>query len=150
VLAVLDPARITGSTESQCTRGFGFPAADAELYYVRSGNVDPRFLSGVKVENPTFGYTVKVGADSSLVVSQGFSLPGGFPNVMYTFDKELKLQNAWMSDMPRMELMEKYLVDKTSEGFVEFMNDMENKVQYWDGSQWKREPVKILHRSPPL
>ena len=146
-LAVIDPSRVRGSTESECTRGFGFPPSDAELYYIRSGNVNPGLISGAGVESPSFGYAVKVGTDSSLIVSEGFYLPKDFPSVMYTFNKEMKLQNAWMPDMQRMELMRTFLVNKTAAGFVEFVKDMEKKVQYWDGSQWKRDPVKILHES---
>ena len=146
-LVVLDPSRIKGSVESGCSRGFGFAPSDAELYYLRSGNVNPDLISGAVVESPTFGYAVKVGTDSSLVVSEGFTLPEGFPNVMYTFDKEMKLQDAWMPDKQRMELMKTFLVNKTAAGFDEFVTDMEQKVRYWDGSQWKGEPVKILHES---
>jgi hypothetical protein len=146
-LAVIDPSRVTGSTESECTRGFGFPPSDAELYYIRSGNVTPDLISGAGVESPSFGYAVKVGTDSSLIVSEGFCLPQNFPSVMYTFNNEMKLQNAWMPDMQRVELMRTFLVNKTAAGFDEFVKDMEKKVRYWDGSQWKAEPVKILRES---
>jgi hypothetical protein len=34
-IAVLDPAKIQGRTESAFTRGFGFPVSDAEVHYIR-------------------------------------------------------------------------------------------------------------------
>ena len=150
VLTVLDPAGIKGSTESECTRGFGFPASDAQLYYIRSGNVNPALISGVKVENPSFGNYVKVRADSSLYVSEVFDVPNNFPEIIYTFDKHLDLKDVWMSDGPRITLREKFLAKKTPAGFDEFMNDLKSKVQYWDGSQWKNERTMVIRLSPPI
>ena len=149
MITVLDPARINGSTESECTRGFGFPASDAQLYYIKSGNVNPALISGPRVESPSFGYDVKIGADSSVVVREGFSFPSDFPAILYTFDKQLVLKDVWMSDGPRITLLDRFLAQKTPQGFDEFMNDLKGKVRYWDGSQWRKEPSKIIHFSPP-
>jgi hypothetical protein len=35
VMAVLDPSKIIGDTESKASLGFGFPAAECERYYLR-------------------------------------------------------------------------------------------------------------------
>ena len=147
-LAILDPIRIEGSTESDCSRGFGFPASDAQVYYVKAGNVNPGLLSGVKVERSAFGLYVKTRADSSFVLSQGFTVPSEFPNVFYTFDKHVNLQSVWMSDAPRLALMDRYLAKNSPAGFDEFVRDLANKVQYWDGSQWSSEPTKIVRPLP--
>jgi len=115
---------------------------------VKAGNVNPGLLSGVKVERSAFGLYVKTRADSSFVLSQGFTVPSEFPNVFYTFDKHVNLQSVWMSDAPRLALMDRYLAKNSPAGFDEFVRDLANKVQYWDGSQWSSEPTKIVRPLP--
>jgi hypothetical protein len=76
-----------------------------------------------------------------------FTFPG-IPNVFYTFDKHLNLRSVWMSDKARMALLDKYLTRNSPAGFDEFVHDLANKVEYWNGSHWITEPTKIVSPLP--
>jgi hypothetical protein len=149
-LAILDPFRIVGSTESIQARGFGFAGSDAELYYVGAGNVDTSLISGGRTMlNPSFGWGAKVGNDSTISVPEELESPRDFPKPWYDFDKHLKIKAIWMVDAARIEFNDKYLRKKTSTGFDEFKVDLMRKVKYWDGMEWKKTPTRIVYPLPP-
>jgi hypothetical protein len=148
VFTILDPTRLSGSAESGQTRGFGFPTSDAEIYYARVGNVDTALTSGVNVIRPAFSRTVKIAPDSSFTLSQTCSSPEGFPTISYTFDKNISLNDVWLSDSDRMILRAKFLTQKTSAALDAFRLDLSNKVEFWDGSQWKHQTTRVIRPLP--
>lgn len=149
VVVVLDPTKLSGPSESSQSGGFGYPTSAAEIYYARAGNVDSSLVSNTRVLQPSFGPMVRFSPDSSFTAFGEFFVPHGFPAVLYTFDNHLAVRDVWLSDHQRIELIGLYLTNKTPEGQREFQNDLKSKVEYWDGTRWKKEPAKVSHTSPP-
>jgi hypothetical protein len=148
VFTVLDPTRLDGNAESGQTKGFGFPTSNAELYYARVGIVNAALVSGVNVIRSGFSRTVKIAPDSSFTLSQTCSSPEGFPTISYTFDKNISLNDVWLSDSDRMILRAKFLTQKTSAALDAFRLDLSNKVEFWDGSQWNHQTTRVIRPLP--
>jgi hypothetical protein len=149
VVTVLDPEKVQGIAEATEAGGFGYPASNAEIYYVRAGNVDTTLVSNIRVVQPSFGHTVKFSPDSSFTVFEGFFVPRNFPAVTYTFTPRMLLRDIWFTDDQRIRLMNEYLTRKNAEGLMEFQNDLKSKVEYWDGGRWQKKPSRVFHRTPP-
>ena len=148
ILTILDPARIEGRRESVKTRGFGFEASQAELYYVRCGNVDPSLVTGTKVQHPSFRTIMKLAPDSSFTVRETFLVPKDFPEVLYTFDKHMALLGVWLPDEYRLTLMDKFLAKKTRAGFDEFRLGSQEKGRVLGWRPLRKEPTKIVSTLP--
>jgi hypothetical protein len=143
-IAVLDVSKIVGRSESAQSRGFGFEPSRAEVYYIKCGNPDPARCKGIPIKHASFYYSVKTAPDSSFSATELFSVPPGFPGIVYTFDNRLNVRDVWLTDEGRMVLKADFLTKKTPAGVQELLEDLKNKVRYWDGRQWRKKPTMIV------
>lgn len=136
VMAVLDPQRISGMTESHLSRGFGYPACPGEIAYVRFPVPDvAAVVHGTATRiRPMYRGNTQI----SLIVE--------FTSIQieYVFSLELKPISA--RPLPGFAEIHAQLV---KEGKIhstyseEYIRDLREGVRFWDGKEWTREAVFI-------
>lgn len=146
-IALLDPDRITGRTESSVTRGFGFAPSEAEVMYVRTGHPDPALLDTVMMRHVRFNPYVRYGEDGTITVCSKGLTETPYYSLLYTFPPGFGTPTVFTSDLDRSLLSDHFLLKGTREGIQEFYHHMESLVRYWDGQNWQRTPVRITR--PP-
>ena len=144
-IAILDPSRITGLTESLASRGFGYVASEAELYYIKAEVPTLPFLGDSSVHVGNFR-KAKVAQDSSLVFIYQSGTASGLPSYTYTFDHSLHLLSVSFDNISRQVLQGKYLHDKSAAVLDRYRRTLEEGVRYWDGERWRREPTRVGRR----
>ena len=142
-IAVLDPEKITGVTESTASPGFGFPPSAAELYYVRAElprlPIDPDSSTG----KDSFDRSAILGQDGSLTLYCSYRASDRRPRVSYTFDNHMTLQAVFLDDNSREVLKDRYLKDRSGAAFDRFLEQVRAGVSYWDGREWTRTPTGV-------
>jgi hypothetical protein len=138
---VLDPKKIVGITESSATRGFGNPASDAELFYVRFPVCDldkaMNVHSSAQIRN-----NERVG---SLSISSGLNNDKS-PNFEYCFDSQMHAtQVLYDSQTPAIHSKLRSEKKITSTFDASYLENLRQGVEYWDGSGWQSNWTKVKH-----
>jgi hypothetical protein len=146
-IAVVDPSKITGTTESSVTPGFGFPTSRAERFYARADQPRLPITSTEEAGNAGFVY-MKRGHDSSLTFICRSGTPDGRPFFYYTFDGRMKFIRAWTDESSR-----RFLIDLLGSPLAvdAHIARLEKAVRYWDGRSWQSTWTPILQEGarPP-
>ncbi|RPH36672.1 hypothetical protein EHM92_04110 [bacterium] len=100
VIVRLDPAKFLGRTESACTRGFGFPASEAEQRYIRLPRSDVEEALNV----PAAAMNMRVERDSVLTFAVNFG-PGTSEqfSCFYSFTRNLEPLDVKSDDVTETE-----------------------------------------------
>jgi hypothetical protein len=145
-IAVLDPSRITGRTESSVTPGYGYPASEAELFYIRADQPRLPILASATAGKNGFS-VLKVGQDSTFTFVSKSGAADGFPNIFYTFDSHMRLLDVLLEDTSRRILTEQIFGSKAA--VDAYVKQLRNSVRYWDGSAWHSEWTPVRHYHLP-
>ncbi len=94
VIAVLDPRKIIGVSESAFTRGFGFPTSDAELTYIELPRSDMHEVLGLAAE----ARRLDLEADSSLTFVATTGLTGQSVVFYFNFSRDFRPLSVKSSD----------------------------------------------------
>ncbi|MBI3194904.1 MAG: hypothetical protein HYZ34_10630 [Ignavibacteriae bacterium] len=138
ILVVLDPEKIVGRTESSVNPGFGYRISNAEKHYMMFPrneldsiyDLKPRVW---KIMNYDKKYlNVELGSNDNYKYAMGATLTKNLNvvNVIpYDYTKQLyrSLLNEGKLQIPESTFVVTYI-----EG-----------VRYWDGKEWKKEPVRV-------
>jgi hypothetical protein len=95
VFVVIDPCKLVGRNESRATRGFGFSISDAERTYIRLPHSDME--EALQVSSSV--RTIRLTADSLLVVKLNNEDPLKAPTFDYYFSKSLRLVSVKSNDV---------------------------------------------------
>jgi hypothetical protein len=143
-IVVLDPEKIDGKTESSLSRGFGYQASNAEVFYIRV--MPPRFPIPPDSSLGKEGFLqMRIGQDSSMIFFCHSRTINGNPIISYTFDSQMRLRSVFLDDESRVLLQSRYLTDKSHGALDRFLKKAEEGVSYWDGHEWRKEPSRIIH-----
>ncbi|MEW5798413.1 MAG: hypothetical protein AB1728_05360 [Bacteroidota bacterium] len=142
VLIALDPLKVIGRTESAQTNGFGLPASEAELAYIKFpwSELDLYF------------HTVRVGAarnpnlSDKILLDVHSGLNFFWFEFTYVFDNDLNIIEV-KPDEATIHLQDSLktagkltnLIDST------YLNNLKQRVEYWDGKRWENKPAVIQH-----
>ena len=144
VVEIVDPERIVGDAEATATRGFGFHASDAEVFYIRFSESDMEVALGLDPVAPVLISSVNE-PQIRVVISRTSSneLPIGFE---YIFSKDMSAEDVKYEspDVGIHTLLKKK--GKVSSTFdKKYLSDLKNAVRYWNGREWKKEVTKVRH-----
>ncbi|MCX6132173.1 MAG: hypothetical protein NTU47_00055 [Ignavibacteriales bacterium] len=142
-VAVLDPFGIEGKSESQATRGFGFPASHAEQYYLRLP--ENKEISEISGQNPIPIFDTSRN-DSVLRIALRYSIGDQFYSFHLAFGPDLKL-NSINPTSPVISLLkslrERGTVKYLATDWI-YLENMRKKTEYFDGRAWARTPTRVL------
>jgi hypothetical protein len=142
-IAVLDPRKILGVTESAVTRGYGYHGSDAELYYLRLPLTEANtFLhTGVGVSRMRI-------TDGRLVFLWGFKInPELRCDLDFVFSKSFEPLRV-ISSTQSHQLFERLYSQKSISNRLDdaYLEYLRSQVRFWDGREWTPEAVRV---TPP-
>ena len=144
VVEIVDPEKIVGDAEATATRGFGFNASDAEVFYVRFPESDMETALGL---NPIAPVLVSSESESQIrIVVSRTSGDESMPGFEYIFSKDMNVQDVKYEsqDVEIHSTLKKE--EKISSTFDQkYLNNLKNAVRYWNGREWKKELTKVEH-----
>jgi hypothetical protein len=140
VIAVLDPRKIVGETESSATRGFGLEVADCELYYILLPQTDiSRALDSRLVVQ-----SMEPGTDKVLRFGTNGALTDDLEQFEFVFSKDMQILDikpgTWNKDLHDKLKRQGKLTSKYDDRYIA---DMKGRVKYWNGQRWVSEHVKV-------
>ncbi len=141
-LVILDPQKIIGKKESQVTTGFGLPQSNAEEYYIRFPESDIEKSLNIKTT-----LIINSFDDSTMVIRQFYqdhqrSIFLGF----YYFLNLKTMMIDRVKFITRTEWIHKKLKDEGKIHSVfndQYLENLKNNVEYWDGEKWSKRPVRV-------
>lgn len=147
VIVVLDPEKVVGEFRSTLSPGFAFPASEAELYYIALPGCDMNAVVNYKP-----GPAGLIDTASTVIQFRLSTHPDADPTHWFEFDF------FFDRDMHIREVKSNNHTDAVRENFVKqdllggsigraYLEDLKDRVRYWDGSEWRRDPVQIQHRT---
>lgn len=145
-MAILDPDKLSGNSESSATPGFGFEKSPAELYYIRFPETDlarvahKRLEAGVEREPQDSVFYL------GLKSSRNMSDPGSF-GFDFVFEKKNMSVREVKFIMPTAETYRLLKEEGKVHGAFnqEYLNRLRDGVRYWTGKRWVKEPTRIVH-----
>jgi hypothetical protein len=141
-IAAIDPAKIIGKTESSQTRGFGYTASKAEVFYIALPN--PRemlkselmswvILTQYSKQKDLFQFQWRMNRDDNSTSA-----------FYYSFSKDMKIIDIKLSSQAELfyhGLVEKGRIKKYSE--EKLIDDLKNEILYWDGKEYRKEWCRV-------
>jgi hypothetical protein len=136
MMAVLDPRRMNGMTESHLSRGFGYPTSAGEIAYVKFPEID---LVAVDHE-PLFRIQSIYRGNGQITVVEAWK---SF-QIEYVFSLGLTV----LSVRPLQGFAELH-ARRVKEGKIhstygkEYLDNLRQGVRFWNGKEWSKEAVTI-------
>lgn len=141
VVAVLDPSKIIGRTQTALSAGYEWKKSVAELYYIRFPKTEldkfsrhkPRVISPVwnSKDGYIFAYTNPGDNDFNYAID-------------YSFGKDFQLQSILPTDSERQLEARLVAEGKLSHPLrANYWKKLQNDVQYWDGMKWGTNHVGV-------
>lgn len=144
-IAVLDPRKIVGPGASVVSSGFRLPLSEAEIYYVRLP-VSPLSKALFKYEcvSRLVHYTKDV---FSFWVANGYETAPNYADLEYLFSRDFRVLQV-KSSSETEAVFKRAVQDHKITGKIdtEYLEDLKNGVQYWDGEEWRTEVTKVQHK----
>jgi hypothetical protein len=143
MITVLDPKKIVGEIESQCTPGFGLTRSEAEYFYIhipRSDMDDLMYLTpsaqGISfIDDKLIRFTTKSKIDERQIF-----------NFDYIFSHDLKslqIKSNNGTDQIHYNLVQQgKLKGKIDQAYLD---NLKKNIRYWDGKQWRKEWTMVKH-----
>lgn len=146
VIAVIDPLKIHGRTESSATRGFGMERSAAELYYIKLPVSDMVRAMGV----PSRMIRMVSESDSVVQFAMGAewrSTPkiyNALPSFDYVFNRRME-PVAVRSIDGNQEIHEALKKDKKISSVLDqhYLDDLKKRILYWNGKEWQSEVTRV-------
>jgi hypothetical protein len=143
MIAVLDPMKIVGEIESQCTPGFGFIKSEAEIFYLRIPRTDMDDVLSL-----TSGMQGMTGTDEQSLKFTSFT-PMPDKNTYY-FDY------IFLHDLHLLSVKSNNLTDQIRQSLIQqgklggkidqaYLDNLKNGIRYWDGKQWRKEWTRVQY-----
>lgn len=143
-IIILDPDKLKGRAKSTTAPGFVMPVSDAELYYLRLPSTDIDSAVGA-VPSITRFY---VGDDSLFRFRVTTKRPDSAEmwNFEYVFSRDMKCVDVKPSTPAIRKRKELAQAGATAgEMGAGFVRRLIGRIGYWDGNEWRNEPVRVGH-----
>jgi len=147
IMIILDPEKLFGIEESSVTSGFGYSQTNSELYYIRFPETDMEKSLKVKT------YANNITNDNAAILQINVSGSNHEPNSNFIgFDYIFNKKDMSVIDVKFVSETERTHKKLKNEGRIkstfnqEYLKNLKTRVEYWNGNQWVKLPVKI---SPP-
>ncbi|MDP1675501.1 MAG: hypothetical protein Q8L88_01455 [Bacteroidota bacterium] len=142
VMAILDPEKLIGVEESAVSQGFGFKKSESEMYYIKFPESDI-----VKFTNLISSAKQVVYEDSSVIYIDVYSgkkedrvTYSGFNYVFNKRDMSVKMVKFNTgTERTHKQLKEEGKIHSMFN--QQYLNNLKNNVQYWDGEKWVNDVV---------
>jgi hypothetical protein len=140
-LVVLDPSKISGSTESRLTPGFGMAPSEAELAYIRLPRSDISYLISPKGAVRSFHWQGDSTERRFSFWSTG-SYGGSHPMFEYVFRGDLTPVAVRRNDITA-HLYAQLVAEGRLKGVMDeaYMEALKSGIRYFDGSAWTATPT---------
>jgi hypothetical protein len=136
-IALLDPDKLRGKTECSATRGFGYPASEAEVLYIRLPRTD---IADALVV--TEGVMYRVSGDSTKV--RLYVCSSNQPGLEYVFSNTMVIQDiipySGFETVHAKLLSERKILSRLG---PEYLENLKHGIRYWDGKEWRKEVVRV-------
>jgi hypothetical protein len=139
-IAVLDPRKIVGLTESRVTTGYGYARSDAELYYVKL----PLTEANTFLHEGAGMARMRVDRDR-LIFLWGFEIgPELRCDLDFVFSKSFEPLRV-ISSTQSHQLFERLYSQKSISTRLDeaYLEHLRTQVRFWDGQRWTTEPVRM-------
>jgi hypothetical protein len=144
VFIILDPQKIVGRKEATCTRGFGLPPSDAELYYIRLPFTDINFADNV---NASVIWMREHDATFEFEMCSQVELVNRALDFSFSRDMRCLGVKATTWTLQRMKVL--YESGKAKSLFTPaYEEELVEGVAYWDGSRWSDAKSQVIHPLP--
>jgi hypothetical protein len=145
VVAVLDPSKIEGSVESVGSAGFGFPPSQAELYYIRFPRPD---IENIERTSAVVSPMWPVRYENGDAFNFWYTMPSYEIALQYILSKQMRILGI-VPTTGFEELHAKLVKEAKLKGKIdnEYLDSLSAGVRYWDGKEWRKEPVRVQHIS---
>jgi hypothetical protein len=151
ILAVLDPSKLRGKTESSATRGFGKAVSDAEIFYIRFPLTDMNRYLHAKEVTLQVDQTMVNGENLYSVWTYGNGVSdthvgNGIPAFEYIFSEQFELREIKF-DSDTFSRREAMIEGGHLKGKMDaaYLDNLRRSVRYWDGTTWQDHAVMIGH-----
>jgi hypothetical protein len=143
VIVVLDPEKVTGETRSTLSPGFAFPASDAELYYIALPASDMNAVVHYKPGAPSLMDTASTLMQFRLSTRLDEDHSRWF-EFDFFFDRDMNIQEV-KSNNHTDAVRDSFVKQDRLGGSIgrAYLEDLRDRVRYWDGSEWRKEPVRV-------
>ncbi|MDD8017320.1 MAG: hypothetical protein PHP42_02985 [Bacteroidota bacterium] len=144
ILIVLDPEKIVDNNESSATKGFGLNTSQSEVYYIRFPRTDIERTLKVR----TGAYLRENMSESNLYVQIADNIYSYNPSpirfeYIFSFDNmkvtEVKFNSP--TELTHKKLKEEGKIHSAFD--KQYLEDLRNGVDYWDGEKWSKKIVKV-------
>jgi hypothetical protein len=145
VIVVLDPEKVTGEGRSTLSPGFAFPASEAELFYIALPACDMNRIVNYKPGPAGLIDTASTMIQFRLATHPDSNFTDWF-EFDFFFDRDMNPLDVKSNDHTnavRAKLVEQGLLGG-SIGKA-YCDDLKDRVRYWDGSTWRKDPVQVQH-----
>jgi hypothetical protein len=138
-IVIIEADKLRGKTECSATRGFGYPASEAEVFYIRLPRTD---ISDAL--EATEGVIYRMPGDST--EARFYVSSTNQPGLEYVFSNTMVIRDV----MPYTGF-ETVHAKLRSEGKVhsrlgpEYLERLKRGVRYWDGKEWRKEVTRVKH-----
>jgi hypothetical protein len=140
IIAVVDPLKIHGRSESSATRGFGMERSAAELYYIKLPVSDMvRAL-----ETTTYPFSMVSESDSIIACGLGANRDHRLPVFHFLFNRRME-PVAVKSVDGNKEVFDSLKKQKKISSVLnqQYLDDMKKRIQYWNGKEWQSEVTRV-------
>ncbi|MBP9211777.1 MAG: hypothetical protein KBF97_03200 [Bacteroidetes bacterium] len=147
VTIILDPEKIVGNSEASATRGFGLPASDAELRYIRYPNPEIILHLAVNLTAKTSSYQ----GEKDLRVLTDARFDQSLIALEYFYDSTMLVKDVKFDATTLIYHSTLFKQGKLTQPVTEAYSRMLVKsVLYWDGNKWQNSLPNIERQPPPL
>jgi hypothetical protein len=143
MITVLDPKKIVGEIESQCSPGFGLTRSEAEYFYIRFPRSD---MDDVLYMTPSPQGISFIDDKSIRFTTQSKINERQILNFDYFFTHDLKpiqVKSNNGTDQIHYNLVQQgKLKGKIDQAYLD---NLKNGIRYWDGKQWRKEWTRVQY-----
>ena len=146
VILVVDPAKISGVTESVGTRGFGMPPSQAEVMYIRIPHDDvSRALNHKGLI--THVYLQPYPGGDRLTCSYQSADKPPFAEYSFVFSTDMRITDIKPSDFTREAFRELVRAGRLRGSLDQaFLSRLAQGIRYWDGQGWSAACVRVARQ----
>lgn len=154
VLALIDPEKIIGQSESNGTSGFGLPPSPAELSYLRFPLSDMNYLLETPGSIQSIRQSTYYGRPVIVVEIRGSYVDslatGGHPVFEYVLSESLSVLDLKYSS-GTLRLRQRLIAEGKLRGTFDqgYLENLKNGVRYWDGREWRKNVTGIQQPTLP-
>jgi len=143
MITVLNPEKVVGEIESQCTPGFGLTKSEAEYFYVQLPRSDMDNILSLTTGAQGIAYV----DDKILRLTTVSTLPDNrkfYFDYIFSHDlRPVQVKSNNKTDQIRYDLVKQNKITGTID--QAYLDNLKNGIRYWDGKEWRKEWTMVKH-----